>query len=61
LFILFLPVIISSPMLLIGVPEKRLKGDRWGALWWYELLVGKMESAGPTFIKVCTLVRSVGV
>jgi aarF domain-containing kinase len=52
LFILFIPVIVSSPMLLIGKPEKRYRGDRWGAVWWYGLLVGKMEAAGPTFIKV---------
>lgn len=53
LFALFMPVIICSPMLLIGKPEKRYRGDRWGAIWWYELLVNRMEAAGPTFIKVC--------
>lgn len=52
LFALFMPVIICSPMLLIGNPEKRYRGDRWGAVWWYGLLVSKMEAAGPTFIKV---------
>lgn len=52
LFYLFLPVIITAPMLLVGMPEKKLHGDRWGAVWWYELLVSKMEAAGPTFIKV---------
>ena len=39
-------------MLLIGIPQKRLKGDRWGAIWWYAFLVRTMQSAGPTFIKV---------
>lgn len=52
LFVLFVPVIISTPMLLIGKPHKRFKGDRWGAIWWYAFLVRTMESAGPTFIKV---------
>lgn len=52
LFILFGPVLITSPMLLIGKPEKSLRGDRWGAVWWYGVLVSRMEAAGPTFIKV---------
>ena len=54
LFALFLPVIVSSPMLLVGKPKKKYKGDRWGAIWWYGFLVHQMESAGPTFIKVST-------
>jgi aarF domain-containing kinase len=54
LFAVFMPVIISSPMLLVGNPEKRLNGDRWGAAWWYNFLVRQMARAGPTFIKVCT-------
>jgi len=52
LFILFVPVILSSPMLLVGSPEERLKGDRWGAVWWYNFLVAQLDRAGPTFIKV---------
>ena len=52
LFCLFFPVILASPMLLIGVPAPELHGDRWGAVWWYDLLVMQMERAGPTFIKV---------
>lgn len=52
LLVLFMPVIVCSPMLLVGVPEKRYKGDRWGAIWWYGLLVSRMQAAGPTFIKV---------
>jgi aarF domain-containing kinase len=55
LFALFMPVIICSPMLLVGKSEKKYMGDRWGAVWWYGLLVSKMETAGPTFIKVCPL------
>jgi len=52
LFCLFFPVILASPMLLIGSPTPGLQGDRWGAVWWYGLLVSQMERAGPTFIKV---------
>ncbi|KAJ7170068.1 hypothetical protein C8R46DRAFT_896704 [Mycena filopes] len=52
LFALFMPVIVCSPMLLVGKPEKRYRGDRWGAIWWYNFLVSKMETAGPAFIKL---------
>ena len=38
-------------MLLVGKPRKRYHGDGWGAIWWYDLLVSRMEAAGPTFIK----------
>lgn len=55
LFFLFMPLILSSPMLLVGQPEPALQGDRWGAVWWYDFLVAQMERAGPTFIKVCCL------
>lgn len=57
LFCLFVPVIITMPMLLVGKPERRYKGDRWGAVWWYEFLVRRMQAAGPTFIKVSILKR----
>jgi aarF domain-containing kinase len=53
LFCLFLPVIITMPMLLVGKSERKYKGDRWGAVWWYKFLVKRMQAAGPTFIKVC--------
>ncbi|XP_006457057.1 hypothetical protein AGABI2DRAFT_146704 [Agaricus bisporus var. bisporus H97] len=52
LFALFVPVIVTSPMLLVGHPEKLLKGDRWGAVWWYRPLVRQMAAAGPTSIKL---------
>ncbi|KAF9056129.1 hypothetical protein BJ165DRAFT_1412386 [Panaeolus papilionaceus] len=51
-FFLFLPVVVTSPMLLVGKPTKHLRGDTWGAVWWYGLLVSRMEAAGPTFIKL---------
>ena len=59
LFFLFAPVILSSPMLLVGSPEERLQGDRWGAVWWYDYLVVQMDRAGPTFIKVQCITASV--
>jgi aarF domain-containing kinase len=52
LFCLFFPVILASPMLLVGSTAPQLQGDRWGAVWWYDLLVLQMERAGPAFIKV---------
>lgn len=52
LFFLFIPVILSSPMLLVGSPDEKLQGDKWGAVWWYDYLVAQMDRAGPTFIKV---------
>ena len=57
LFCIFFPVIIASPMLLIGSPASELQGDRWGAVWWYDLLVLQMERAGPTFTKVHNQLR----
>lgn len=52
LLIIFAPVIIASPIIFVGVPEARLGGERWGAVWWYDLLTRSMQRAGPTFIKV---------
>ncbi|KIM47766.1 hypothetical protein M413DRAFT_439436 [Hebeloma cylindrosporum] len=52
LLFLFAPVFLASPMLLVGRPQRALKGDKWGAVWWYGLLVSRMEAAGPTFIKL---------
>ncbi|KZV98959.1 putative kinase protein [Exidia glandulosa HHB12029] len=51
LCILFLPVIFSTPLLLLGPVDAR-SGERWGAVWWYGFLVKQMERAGPTFIKL---------
>ena len=51
----FVPVLLASPMLLIGQPEDTLGGDRWGAVWWYGFLTRQMQRAGPTFTKVSFL------
>ncbi|CAL1694982.1 unnamed protein product [Somion occarium] len=52
LFFVFVPVLLSAPMLLVGSPEERLQGDRWGAVWWYNFLTTQMQRAGPTFVKL---------
>lgn len=54
LLFLFVPVLITSPMILVGLPERALGEDRWGAVWWYEFLTAQMQRAGPTFVKVRT-------
>lgn len=53
LVIIFTPVLLSAPMLLVGAEDAEHEGDRWGAIWWFDLLVQQMQRAGPTFIKVC--------
>ncbi|WVW81397.1 hypothetical protein I302_103389 [Kwoniella bestiolae CBS 10118] len=59
---LFGPVILTTPMLLVGKPERRRRRsgkpisheeeENWGASWWYSFLVKQMERAGPSFIKL---------
>ncbi|KAH9835937.1 ABC1 family-domain-containing protein [Rhodofomes roseus] len=49
---LFVPVLLASPILLVGLTEERLSGDRWGAVWWYGFLTSQMQRAGPTFVKL---------
>ncbi|KAG8834564.1 hypothetical protein FRC17_008398 [Serendipita sp. 399] len=52
LVFIFSPVIITAPMLYLGVPESKHGGERWGAIWWYDMLTKRMQAAGPTFIKL---------
>lgn len=59
LAILFAPAIVTFPMLFIGNVTsvksddgEEISKERWGALWWYNLLVAQMERAGPTFVKL---------
>jgi aarF domain-containing kinase len=59
LAILFGPVILTSPMLMVGSQARRQPGnpvaepgENWGAVWWYGFLVKSMERAGPSFIKL---------
>ena len=55
LFIIFVPVILTSPALLLGEVRRSGGRERSGAIWWYDYLVSALGRAGPTFIKVCRL------
>jgi len=48
---IFVPVLVTMPILLIDYSKHGSK-ERWTTLWWYGFLVKQMERAGPTFIKV---------
>ncbi|KAJ5895455.1 hypothetical protein N7495_007146 [Penicillium taxi] len=52
LFVIFMPVIVTIPVIWIGRNVKGLNGARRGTLWWYRFLVKAMERAGPAFIKL---------
>lgn len=51
LVFIFVPVIVTVPMLWVGNGGKEGKG-KWGAVWWFGFLVNGMERAGPAFIKL---------
>ncbi|TCD66488.1 hypothetical protein EIP91_001313 [Steccherinum ochraceum] len=57
LLFLFVPVLVSAPMVFVGHSNGRLRGDRWGAVWWYGFLTTQMQRAGPTFVKASTLIH----
>lgn len=52
LTIIFVPVLLTIPMIWLGSRRKDRNGERVGTLWWYGFLVRSMERAGPAFIKV---------
>ena len=52
LVIIFVPVIISVPVIWLGTRQRDRDDERSGTLWWYGFLVGSMERAGAAFIKV---------
>ena len=52
LLIIFVPVIVTIPVIWIGPRQNDRDGERSGTLWWYSFLVHSMERAGPAFIKV---------
>ena len=62
LVVVFLPVILTVPVVWFGKRLKTRKDVRSGTLWWYNFLVRSMERAGPAFIKVghhpCSATRS---
>ena len=51
LVVIFVPVIVSIPVMWFGHRESK-GADRSGTIWWYSFLVGSMERAGPAFIKL---------
>ena len=52
LVFIFVPVLISVPIIWLGRRHKDRDDERGGTLWWYGFLVRSMERAGPAFIKV---------
>lgn len=59
LAITFAPVVLATPLLVIGhrityrdEDGHMVEGERWGTVLWYKLLVMQMERAGPTFVKL---------
>lgn len=52
LVLIFVPVIVTVPVIWVGRRKKDRDNERSGTLWWYGFLVHSMERAGPAFIKV---------
>lgn len=52
LVVIFVPVIISVPIMFIGTRSKERDNERAGVVWWYGFLVKSMERAGPAFVKL---------
>jgi len=52
LVVIFVPVIVTMPILWLGGRRRDRHNERAGTLWWYSFLVHSMERAGPAFIKV---------
>ena len=49
---IFIPVIITVPVMWFGRRQPDRGNETSGTLWWYGFLVKAMEWAGPAFIKV---------
>ncbi|KAF2665703.1 ABC1-domain-containing protein [Microthyrium microscopicum] len=52
LAVIFVPVIVTIPIIWIGETVPARDNERWGTLWWYGFLVRSMERAGAAFIKL---------
>ena len=52
LLFIFVPVIVTVPVMWLGSRRKDQDNERAGTIWWYGFLVGSMERAGPAFIKL---------
>lgn len=49
---IFVPVLLTVPVIWFGPRQRDRGNERAGTLWWYGFLVKAMEWAGPAFIKV---------
>ncbi|PVH99117.1 ABC1-domain-containing protein [Periconia macrospinosa] len=58
LVVIFVPVIVTIPIIWFGKRRPDRDNERSGTLWWYGFLVNSMERAGAAFIKVSCLVLS---
>lgn len=56
---IFVPVLLSVPVIWFGTRRKDRDNERTGTLLWYSFLVKGMEWAGPAFIKVRTTAEGV--
>lgn len=52
LVVIFVPVILTVPVIWFGNRIGKHDQNRTGTVWWYRFLVHSMERAGPAFIKV---------
>lgn len=52
LVVIFVPVILTVPVIWFGNRLGKHDHNRTGTVWWYRFLVHSMERAGPAFIKV---------
>ncbi|KAH8665912.1 ubiquinone biosynthesis protein-like protein [Tricladium varicosporioides] len=52
LVFIFVPVILTVPVIWFGPRQKAQDNETSGTLWWYWFLVKSMERAGPAFIKL---------
>jgi aarF domain-containing kinase len=52
LVIIFVPVMVTVPMIWFGARRPDRDNERGGTLWWYGFLVSSMERAGAAFIKL---------
>lgn len=52
LVVIFVPVLVTIPVIFLGARVPDRDNERSGTLWWYQFLVKQMERAGATFIKV---------
>ncbi|KAK5137522.1 hypothetical protein LTR08_008501 [Meristemomyces frigidus] len=52
LVFIFVPVILTVPVMWIGAKQPERDNERTGTIWWYGFLVASMERAGAAFIKL---------